>query len=208
MAFSYFTTLALLSLRALNAFAQIEVRPIFHAPSPPTLRKHPLIGKLQIEEVEDIEEPSTSQSLAVKVSTSFPSSEIFGIKLINGHPTQALLSITNDEPEPVTVVFIGGSLWASDLSAKGPQILRNLTTTRYNVEIPAGIKESISYSFTTELLPQDLKLNLAAVITDIEGTAYTLQAFNETVSIVEPDTSIFDPQMLVLLSLFTCSDCI
>lgn len=128
---------------------------------------------------------------------------------MNGHPTRALLSITNDEPEPVTVVFIGGSLWTSEISAKGPQIIRNLTTTRYNVEIPAGIKESISYSFTTELIPRDLKLNLAAVITDTEGTAYTLQAFNETVSIVEPDTSIFDPHMLVLLSFFsTCSECI
>lgn len=131
----------------------------------------------------------------MKVSTSFPSSEIFGIKLINGHPTQALLSITNDEPEPVTVVFVGGSLWIPDLDDKGPRIVRNLTTTRYNVEIPAGVKESISYSFTTELLPQDLKLNLAAVVNDAEGTSYTLQAFNETVSIVEPDTSIFDPQM-------------
>lgn len=30
MGISYFTTLALLSLRALNAFAQIEVRRIFH----------------------------------------------------------------------------------------------------------------------------------------------------------------------------------
>jgi len=76
-----------------------------------------------------------------------------------------------------------------------PQILRNLTTSRYNVEIPAGSSESISYSFATELQPQDLKLNLAAVVTDSEGTPYTLQAFNETVSIVEPDTSIFDPQM-------------
>lgn len=183
MGISYFTALALLSLRALNAVAQIEV-----------------------EEVEEAEEPATSPSLAVKVSTSFPSSEIFGIKLVNGHPTQALLSITNDEPDPVSVVFIGGSLWASESGAKGPQIIRNLTTTRYNVEIPAGIKESISYSFTTELLPQDLKLNLAAVITDIEGTAYTLQAFNETVSVVEPDTSIFDPQIiflyLVLLAAF------
>lgn len=95
----------------------------------------------------------------------------------------------------MSVVFIGGSLWTTEYGVNGPQILRNLTTTRYNVEIPAGQKESISYSFKTELLPQDLKLNLAAVVTDAEGTAYTLQAFNETVSIVEPDTSIFDPQM-------------
>ena len=96
-------------------------------------------------------------------------------------------------------MFIGGSLWATEDVAKGPQILRNLTTTRYNVEILAGQKESISYNFVTELLPQDLKLNLAAVVTDTEGTAYTLQAFNETVSVVEPDTSIFDPQMYLFL---------
>ena len=75
------------------------------------------------------------------------------------------------------------------------QVIRNLTTTRYNVEIPAGQSDSISYHFATELHPQDLKLNLAAVITNSEGTPYTLQAFNETVSVVEADTSIFDPQM-------------
>lgn len=92
------------------------------------------------------------------------------------------------------VVFIGGSLWTSTLGTQ-PHLLRNLTTTRYNVEVPAGEKKSISYSFVTELLPQDLKLNLGAVVTDVEGTAFTLQAFNETVSIVEPDTSLFDPQM-------------
>ena len=63
------------------------------------------------------------------------------------------------------------------------------------MEVPAGQKESISYSFVTELLPQDLKLNLGAVVTDAKGTAYTLQAFNETISVVEPDTSLFDPQM-------------
>ena len=129
------------------------------------------------------------------MSTSFPQSEIFGIKLINGHPTTALLSFTNNEPEPVNVVFIGGSLWTDVFSDYGSQILRNLTTTRYNVEIPAGASDSVSYSFTTELHPQDLKLNLAAVVTDHEGTPYTMQAFNETVGVVEPDTSIFDPQM-------------
>lgn len=146
-----------------------------------------------------MEDTDSSPNIAVTVSASFPSSEIFGIKLINGHATQALLSFSNNEPEPVSVVFIGGSLWATENDAKGPQILRNLTTTRYNVEILAGQKESISYNFVTELLPQDLKLNLAAVVTDTEGTAYTLQAFNETVSVVEPDTSIFDPQMYLFL---------
>ena len=125
----------------------------------------------------------------------FPSSEIFGIKLVNGHATQALLSFSNEEPEPVGVSFIGGNLWTMPPVGQRPQAIRNLTTTRYNVEIPAGESESLSYSFTTDLHPQDMKLNLAAVITNSEGTPYTVQAFNETVSVVEADSSIFDPQM-------------
>ncbi|KAI4122251.1 MAG: hypothetical protein LQ338_005924 [Usnochroma carphineum] len=144
------------------------------------------------------EEPTQSPNLAVHVSTSFPSSEIFGVKLINNHPTLAVLSISNDEPSPISVVFIGGSLWTvPDLptSPPTPQIVRNLTTTRYDVQIPAGEKESVEYRFTTELHPQEFKLNLAVVVTDDEGTPYTLPAFNETVAVVEPDTSIFDPQM-------------
>ncbi|KAL8877783.1 MAG: hypothetical protein Q9198_004268, partial [Flavoplaca austrocitrina] len=138
-----------------------------------------------------------SPNLAVKVSTSFPSSEIFGIKLVNGQATQAVLSVANEEPEPVTVVFVGGSLWTSDFTSPSPQgsrIVRNLTTTRYDIEIPAGQSESIQYKFATELQPQELKLNLAVVLKTSEGTPITLQAFNETVAIVEPDTSIFDPQ--------------
>ena len=144
---------------------------------------------------EEVEAPSTSPNIAVKVSTSFPSSEIFGIKLVNGQATQAVLSVSNEEPEAINVAFIGGSLWTAAYGGQPPQVIRNLTTSRYNIEIPAGQKDSISYSFVTDLHPQDLKLNLAAVLTDSKGDAFTLQAFNETVSIVEPDASIFDAQM-------------
>ena len=144
---------------------------------------------------EELESPSTTPNINVQASASFPSSEIFGVKLINGRPTQALLSFTNNEPAPISVAFIGGSLWTPDIDPQGSRIVRNLTTTRYNVEIPAGQKESLSYSFATELHPQEMRLNLAAVLSDNKGTFYNLQAFNETVSIVEPDTSFFDPQM-------------
>ena len=116
---------------------------------------------------------------------------------MNGHPTEAILSITNDEPEPITVAFIGGSLWGTGMPGgySANTIVRNLTTTRYNVEIPAGAADSLSYSFATELHPQDLKLLLVSVVVDSEGGIRNLQAFNETVSVVEPDASIFDVQM-------------
>lgn len=74
-------------------------------------------------------------------------------------------------------------------------IARNLTSTRYNVQIPPGTEQSVSYSFATEMHPQELRLNLITVLTTDMGAVYTLSAYNETVSIVEPDASFFDPQL-------------
>lgn len=125
---------------------------------------------------------------------------MFGIKMINGHPTQALISFDNQEPEPVTINFVGGSLWTT---TEDSQLVRNLTTTRYNVEIPAGESQTLPYNFATEMHPQDLKLSIIAILSDSNRNFYNVQTFNGTVSIVEPDTSIFDPQVYVLLTFFT-----
>ncbi|CAG8050789.1 unnamed protein product [Penicillium salamii] len=133
--------------------------------------------------------------LAVSAQATFPASEIFGIKLVNGHPTQALIAVANDEPNPITVNFVGGALRNPEDQA---QIARNLTATRYGVEIPAGAKETISYSFATEMHPQDLQLTLSAILSDSEGRFFTVTAHNGTVSVVEADTSIFDPQIIFL----------
>ncbi len=142
-----------------------------------------------------MEKPEDIPNLALSVSASFPTSEIFGVKLVNGHPTQALVEFTNDEPGPITVNFIGGSLWTLDAPGQPSRNVLNLTSTKYKVEIPAGEKESLSYSFATEMHPQDLRLNLATLVSNSEGVMFTVPAFNGTVSIVEPETSIFDPQM-------------
>jgi translocon-associated protein (TRAP) alpha subunit len=142
--------------------------------------------------LEDVDEDVEASTLALTVQASFPASEIFGIKLVNGLPTQALLSFNNEEPSPVTVAFIGGSLWTTDEESR---VVRNLTVTKYSVEISAGQKETIPYSFTTEMQPQDLRLKLVSIVSDKEGRYFTLDAFDGTVSVVEPETSIFDPQM-------------
>ncbi|KAJ5123292.1 hypothetical protein N7448_009389 [Penicillium atrosanguineum] len=143
----------------------------------------------------ETEKVDAEVALKVKAETTFPTSEIFGVKLINGHPTQAVIDFINDEPNPVTVNFLGGSLWNLEEESK---VVRNLTATRYGIEIPAGSKESVSYSFATEMHPQDVRLSIAAILSDSEGKFSTVQAFNGTVSVVEPDTSIFDPQILFL----------
>ena len=72
--------------------------------------------------------------------------------------------------------------------------MRNLTTAQYAIEVAPGEKQTVPYKFQTNLHPQDLRLNLAAVVSSQE-TFYTLNAFNGTVTVVEPDASIFDPQL-------------
>lgn len=140
------------------------------------------------------EEPQTP-NLKVSISAKFPQSEIFGVKLINGHATQAVLDITNDEPQPVGVAIVGGSI-VQDNGAQ-TQVLRNLTAARYSIEIPAGESETVTYTFSTEMHPQDVRLQLVAVLKDHKDAFYTVSVYNETVSVVEAPTSFFDPQMYV-----------
>lgn len=91
--------------------------------------------------------------------------------------------------------FVGGSLWTPDIGNQPPYIVANLSTVQYNAEIPAGESESLTYSFSQDLHPQDLQLRLAAIVSDSKGQFFTLSAFNETVSVVEAPMSFFDPQM-------------
>ncbi|KAH0564979.1 hypothetical protein GP486_001627 [Trichoglossum hirsutum] len=143
-------------------------------------------------------EAGVKSDLKVSVQATFPDYEIFGIKLINGHATRSLLTYTNGEDKPLTVNLIGGSLWNIHPDQGSTSIIRNISTTRYNVVVPPGEKQQLAYSFATELHPQDLRLSLVTIISDSDGRYYTMTAFNETVSVVEPETSIFDPQIIFL----------
>jgi hypothetical protein len=132
------------------------------------------------------------------VTVGFPEAEIFGIKLVNGRPTKALVDFTNHEQGPIQVAFIAGALLNPEpLAPELPPwaaVVRNLTTSKYELDIPAGEKASLTYNFVTDLNPQDLNLNLIAVIAS-KGAVYQVQAFNGTVSVIEAATSLFDPQM-------------
>lgn len=145
---------------------------------------------------EEIDNPTQSPALNVQVSAVFPDAEIFGIKIVNGKPSNVQISVNNHETEPVAVQFVGGSLWTPDFD-QSPRIVRNLTSKQYGIQIPAGESETLPYSFQTNMHPQELRLNLAAVIAK-GNTFFTQQAFNGTVQIVDPNSSIFDPQMYVI----------
>ncbi|KAF7865740.1 hypothetical protein EAF04_005905 [Stromatinia cepivora] len=184
MGFYKYSALALLALRVVSVFAAPE--------STEDLRQEAA--------AEGFETPPTN--LAVSVSASFPQSEVFGVKLVNGHASQAVISFKNNEPEAVQLAVIGGALSTLQTLPEGTHpsaaIVRNLTSTRYDVEIQAGEEQILPYTFTTDLNPQDLRLNIIAVVASQKGGVYQIQAYNETVTVVEAATSIFDPQIIFL----------
>lgn len=198
MGFSKYTAFAVLALRAVSVFAAVDAVSQWLRPAQSSMQANITVSQAE----EELASPPTTPNLAVSVSASFPQSEVFGVKLVNGHATQALLDFTNHEAEAVNVAVIGGALSTLQPLAEGIHpsagIIRNITATRYDVEIPAGEKQTLPYSFTTDLHPQDLRLNIIAVVASQAGVVYQVQAFNETVSVVEAPTSLFDPQMYAI----------
>lgn len=169
----------------------------------PTNTLTPPLEQVEVVE-EDIENPAMTPRLQVSISASFPQAEVFGVKLVNNHANEAVLSFTNKEPAPVTLRFVGGSLTAPAMGEQPARLVRNLTTTQFNTDVAAGASESFVYKFTTDLHPAELQLQLAAIVADQAGNFFTVSAYNETVTVVEAPTSIFDPQMYVKAGAIKC----
>ncbi|KAH8664053.1 hypothetical protein BX600DRAFT_436621 [Xylariales sp. PMI_506] len=140
--------------------------------------------------------------LKAEIVATFPDSDIFGVKLVNGRPTKAVVDVTNHEDEPIQVAFVGGSLFTlKPLPEDAPAsagIVRNLSTLRYDAIIPSGSKQSLPFSFVLDMQPEDLRLQLSAVVTSSEGNMFQVPVANQTVSVVEAPISIFDPQIIFL----------
>jgi hypothetical protein len=153
--------------------------------------------------------PVDAATLNADLSASFPDADIFGVKLVNGHPTKALVTVANRESTPFTLAFLTGALHSTkELPADAPAyqgILRNLSATQYNLEVPAGETKEIPYSFSQDMQPQDVQINLMAVVTNAQGNIFSLPVFNGTAAIVEAPTSFFDPQIIFLYLFLTAA---
>lgn len=140
--------------------------------------------------------------LQVDVKVTFPDAEIFGVKMVNGRPTRALLHVTNNEEVPVNALVAIGAL-LSPANTPGapdpPVVIRNLTGAKFDTLVQPKTTEILTYAFSTIMNPRDLTLELKTVLSR-GPRVFTLTAFNESVSIVEAPVSIFDPQMCVAFS--------
>ncbi|KAI0408254.1 hypothetical protein F4802DRAFT_459171 [Xylaria palmicola] len=177
-----YSVLAALALRVVSVFAQ-------EADAPPVAEDETIVN-------------AGEAQLNAEIVATFPEADIFGVKLVNGRPTKAVVDITNNEDQPIQVAFLGGQLLTpNELSPDTPAyaaVLRNLSTVQYQATIPAGEKQSLPYSFVLDMQPQDVRLNLIGVIMGASNQIFTVGVFDEVVSIVEAPTSFLDPQIIFL----------
>ncbi|KAF1819892.1 uncharacterized protein K489DRAFT_417184 [Dissoconium aciculare CBS 342.82] len=149
----------------------------------------------------DVKDPDAkAPSVKIDVTTTFPDAEVFGIKLVNGRPTRALFQVVNNEPEPIVVLVATGTLLTTEgaLGAPNPpEILRNLTVTKYSTVIPPKSTETVQYSFSEIMNPRDVTLDLKLLVQARESI-FTLGVYKESVSVVEAPFSILDPQVIFL----------
>ncbi|KAI1312777.1 hypothetical protein F5Y03DRAFT_199107 [Xylaria venustula] len=182
-----YSVLAALALRVISVFAQEgDVPPVVDEETTPN---------------------APEAKLNADIVATFPEADIFGVKLINGRPTKAVVDITNNEDKPIQVAFLGGQLFTpGELEPDVPAytaIVRNLSTVQYQATIPAGEKQSLPYTFVLDMQPQDVRLHIIGVILGASNQIFSVGIYDEVVSIVEAPTSLFDPQIIFLYLFLT-----
>lgn len=148
------------------------------------------------------EEAAAPAPLKATIRATFPDAELLGLRLVNGKPTRAVLEVTNHDEGPIQVAFVSGAL-SSDkaLPPDAPayrSIVHNLTASEYNLAVAAGESAQVPYAFALDLQPQDVRVQLTALVTDAKGGIFPVTAYNGTASIVEAPTSFLDPQIIFL----------
>ncbi|KAI9259465.1 hypothetical protein BDA99DRAFT_93530 [Phascolomyces articulosus] len=131
-------------------------------------------------------------SANLEVTADFPDNP-FG-HITNGQRNKVVLKLANKDNADFSVLAVSGKV---SLVEQPDKILRNLTALRYDLTVtPEGTVE-IPYLFHSEFAPGDLALT---IFIDVLGDEKLLRVvgYEGIVTIVDPETSWFDPQLIFL----------
>jgi len=140
------------------------------------------------------EEPATPAPIAsepeVVASAVFPETNPFQ-QVVNGERNSLTVHIENKSEKNVTLLAIGGSLSNPDTGV----VVKNLTDSTFNFELIEGLKMQLPFTFFSEHRPGDLRLNVW-LDHSMENAKHRVMAYDSIISVVEPEKSFFDFQML------------
>jgi len=126
----------------------------------------------------------------ILVTASFPEENPFG-QIINGQRNRINLLVENQSEQNVTLLNIGGAFHDPNTN----RLIQNTTSLNYGIALIQGVKLQLAYAFHTEFKPGDITLNVWINYVTSEDKLYHLTAFDQVVTVVEPEVSIFNYQV-------------
>ncbi|KAJ9104797.1 hypothetical protein QFC19_003938 [Naganishia cerealis] len=112
--------------------------------------------------------------------------------VVNGERNRLLLSLANAGPDNFTLVNAAASYHDP---ARDWALLSNTTASKYNIPLIAGSNFTLPFQVYSEFRPQELGLTVWANLKDASGAMHRMVAYNSTVTVVEPQNSLFDIQL-------------
>ncbi|KAI7868897.1 hypothetical protein BDF14DRAFT_442174 [Spinellus fusiger] len=115
--------------------------------------------------------------------------------IVNGQRNKINLDLSNKEDKVYSVLSVSGRVTLADDHTK---TVHNLSALHYEVTLPAQTRLSVPYTFYSEYTPGEHGLE---VYLDLLDGKVRVVGYNGTITVIEPESSWFDPQLLFLYAI-------
>ncbi|KAL1921618.1 uncharacterized protein VTP21DRAFT_11334 [Calcarisporiella thermophila] len=114
--------------------------------------------------------------------------------VVNGQRNKVRVAFRNHDNKQYTIEHMSGAFVNPNNFS---HIIRNITAYRYGTAVDGNTTVDVPYFFYPEFPPQDLGLTVIIDFKD-PSTGHTFRGvgFNSTVTVVDPEHSIFDLQLI------------
>ncbi|TBU49796.1 hypothetical protein BD309DRAFT_1076165 [Dichomitus squalens] len=141
---------------------------------------------------------SEADEPVVLAIAQFPETNAFG-QVVNGERNALFVAIESKEADRnVTLKNIAGSLH----NAQTDRLVKNLTKTDYPIPLIEGAPLQLPFAFHSEFKPGEYKLNIW-IEHVVDGKTYRVTAYDSIITVVEPESSIFDFKLLLTYVIVT-----